>query len=387
MRNSPVKSASTHNGSIHEILIDQGAGLRRVLFMAGGRVAEIWHDFDDAPTLIGAVYRLRIDQVFAGQNRASARLDDQTPVSIRLSGRDRVTAGQIVVATIIAAPRQQKPWQAVIGPRLAGAYMVLLPDAFAGTNIGKGIDIGMGMREPMQVSRALLGLMSAEAIAALKTDMEPHLPDGFGLILRRSVAGQGSQILQDELSRLLQIWQAGSGDHGPTGLVHKGGTLAERAAFHAPDARLDSADDKDRFNDAYEDAIAFAKAQPIMLDDGGKIWIEPTQALISIDLDTGAGDIEALLRHAPAMIAHQLRLRGLSGLVTIDVPRLSQAAAKRFTAGLAKAFEADPRHPEILGRSRGGLLEVRIPHGVPTLDSQLRHVVSLQQGQEKSDEN
>jgi len=133
-----VKSASTHNGSIHEILIDQGAGLRRVLFMAGGRVAEIWHDFDDAPTLIGAVYRLRIDQVFAGQNRASARLDDQTPVSIRLSGRDRVTAGQIVVATIIAAPRQQKPWQAVIGPRLAGAYMVLLPDAFAGINLGNG---------------------------------------------------------------------------------------------------------------------------------------------------------------------------------------------------------------------------------------------------------
>jgi hypothetical protein len=199
------------------------------------------------------------------------------------------------------------------------------------------------------------------------------------------------------LTRLIQIWQAGFCDpasHNPSevGLINVGGTLVERAAFHAPNARIvtpDSIDEKDRFNDAYEDAVASASIsisastsaspQPIMLDGGGEIWIEPTQALISIDLDTGAGDIEALLRHAPAMIAHQLRLRGLSGLVAIDVPRLSTVAAKRFTTRLATAFEADPRHPEILGRSRGGLLEVRIPHGAPTLDSQLRHVVSLHQ--------
>ena len=193
-----MKSGATHDGRIDEILIDQGAGLRRVLFMANGRVAEIWHDFDDAPNLMGTVHRLRIDQVFAGQNRASARLDDQTPVSVRLTTRDKLTAGQIVAATIIAAPRQQKPWQAIIGPRLAGAFMVLLPDTG-----------NLEVRAPIQVSRALSGLLSADAIATLKTDFALHLPDGFGLILRRSVAGQEIDVLQDELTRLIQIWQAG----------------------------------------------------------------------------------------------------------------------------------------------------------------------------------
>ena len=70
------------------------------------------------------------------------------------------------------------------------------------------------------------------------------------------------------------------------------------------------------------------------------------------------------------MIAYQLRLRALSGLIAIDVPRLSRGAAKTFTAALAATLATDPRQPEILGRTRGGVLECRIAHSRPSLDSQ-----------------
>ena len=100
----------------------------------------------------------------------------------------------------------------------------------------------------------------------------------------------------------------------------------------------------------------------------------PNDVPIAIDLDSGVGGLEALLREAPSMIAYQLRLRALSGLIAIDVPRLSSGAAKTFTSALAASLAEDPRHPEILGRTRGGVLECRIAHGRPSLDKQ-RHFV------------
>jgi ribonuclease G len=129
----------------------------------------------------------------------------------------------------------------------------------------------------------------------------------------------------------------------------------------------DDAVSADRFDDAYEAAIQAATAQPVLVPAGGQLWFEPTQALTAIDLDSGGGSLSGLVQAAPAVIARQLRLRGLTGLIAIDVPRMAAKAAKNFTAALQAAFAADPRYPEILGRSRGGVLECRIAHARPEL--------------------
>ena len=109
-----------------------------------------------------------------------------------------------------------------------------------------------------------------------------------------------------------------------------------------------------RFEAAYDTAIDATKGANVDLSSGGRLWFEPTQALVAIDLDSGGGGFEALLREAPPVIAYQLRLRALSGLIAIDVPRLSSGEAKTFTTALAAALATDPRQPEILGRTRGG---------------------------------
>ena len=66
---------------------------------------------------------------------------------------------------------------------------------------------------------------------------------------------------------------------------------------------------------------------------------------------------------APAAIAAQLRLRQTGGLVAIDLPRMKPATRKQVDAALIAALATDPRHPEWIGRSRAGMLEVRLPHG------------------------
>lgn len=337
-------------GCVDEIWIETKPEKTSVMFLAAERVVEVWHEFTAAPSRIGEVHKLKIDQVFRSQNRATARLEDGTPVSLRVMPRDKSQAGQSMTATIIAAPRQGKPCQAVVGARLASTNVVLLPG-----------DSGI------YVSRALLD----EQVEPLRGKLAEKLPPGFGAILRRTVTAQKASQVEDDLIMLVQLWQDRM---QAAGCIHDGGSLFQKAALHAPGATIRIVGDKlpaQRFQAIYCAALDAATGVRVDLASGGRLWFEPTQALVSIDLDSGGGGFEALLREAPAMIAYQLRLRALSGLIAIDVPRLSSGAAKKFTTALATAFATDPRQPEVLGRTRGGVLECRIAHGRPSIDSEM----------------
>ena len=103
----------------------------------------------------------------------------------------------------------------------------------------------------------------------------------------------------------------------------------------------------------------------IPLAGGGVMWVEPTRALTAIDLDSGSGDLAALFTAAPQAIARQLRLRQTGGLVAVDVPRASPVAGRGFDEALEHALARDPRSPERIGHSRGGMTEIRIAHGRP----------------------
>jgi Ribonuclease G/E len=347
--------------SVDEVWVDTGPGLDRVLFITAGEVVEIWHEFAHAPTRIGEVHRLRIDHLFAAQGRAMARLVDGAHVSVRLSPRDKVAVGQMIDVTITAAPRQQKPWQAVMGARIAGAYLVLIPG-------GAGVQLSRALKT---TSTPPSGTPAAPSfVQSLQDELARQLPDGYGVIVRRGAANSDVSAVLAECGNLCASWALQARPDRGAGRLYDGGAVIQNAGFHAPTARVCAGDDAvsaDRFDDAYEAAIQAATAQPVLVPAGGQLWFEPTQALTAIDLDSGGGSLSGLVQAAPAVIARQLRLRGLTGLIAIDVPRMAAKAAKNFTAALQAAFAADPRYPEILGRSRGGVLECRIAHARPEL--------------------
>ena len=82
-------------GLVDEIWISTGHEMTRVMFLVAGTVVEIWHEFITMPNRIGEVHVLKVDQVFVGQNRAKARLADGTPISLRITSRDKVQAGNL----------------------------------------------------------------------------------------------------------------------------------------------------------------------------------------------------------------------------------------------------------------------------------------------------
>ena len=342
------------SGGAH-LLIEQAPGQTRALHLVGDRVIEAWHDFDHDPDRTGSVHAVRVDRVFAAQNRAMATLADGDSVSIRTTRHDSLTPGATAIITIIAARRETKPWQAVTGARLAGQTLVLLPGE-------AGVARSRQMTDPP----------SEAALAALESCLEAT--PGFGVILRRH-AGQADD-LAGQADALMTAWRKGQTDlAGQMGLAGQGapgclfdpGGVAGRVALENPylQAKPIGADAAEDFASRWDEMILDATRSGVPLAGGGVMWIEPTRALTAIDLDSGGGDLGALFTAAPDAIAHHLRLRQIGGLVAVDLPRGSAAMMRRFDAALEAALARDPCHPDRLGRTRGGVIEIRIPHGRP----------------------
>ena len=328
------------------ILIGTSPGQSRALYLVDGQVVEAWHDFHHDPDLTGRVYRVRTDRVFPAQNRATATLEDGTAISVRTTRHDRLKAGETATVTLVAAPREAKPWQAVTGARLAGKNIVLLPG-------GEGIASSQRMIRPP----------AAPVMKALQSMIEDA--PGYGVILRRHAGA--SEDLAGEAAALVAAWRAGLRDVEGADCLFENGGLGARIAVQEPHLPQDlvGPDGAGDFDALWDRMIDESTRSDIPLAGGGVMWVEPTRALTAIDLDSGSGDLAALFTAAPQAIARQLRLRQTGGLVAVDVPRASPAAGRGFDEALEHALARDPRSPERIGHSRGGMTEIRIAHGRP----------------------
>jgi len=112
-----------------------------------------------------------------------------------------------------------------------------------------------------------------------------------------------------------------------------------------------------------------ALAPVVPLPSGGRMVIEPTAALVAIDVDAGAGTAARANAEALERLPHEIRLRGLAGHILVDLipagrgPRLTAGARTR----LEQALATDPATPRLAGLSRLGLLELTRERRAPTL--------------------
>jgi Ribonuclease G/E len=116
-------------------------------------------------------------------------------------------------------------------------------------------------------------------------------------------------------------------------------------------------------DEAEEEALALEHALP----SGGRIFIEPTQALIAIDVDLAAargGGARRLIAQvngeALVAAARLLRLKALGGLVAVDLAGRGHDGAE-LTAVARAAFAADGSDVSFGSISRFGVLELALP--------------------------
>ena len=227
------------------------------------------------------------------------------------------------------------------------------------------------------------------------------VPPGMSLIARTAGIGRTAEELQWDLNYLLQLWTAIDGAaKGQNGafLIYQESSLVIRAIrdYFQPDIGEILIDTDDIFDQAQqfmahvmpamvwrvkryrddvplfsrfqiEHQIESAYSRQVTLPSGGAIVIDHTEALVSVDANSGratrGSDIEetALRTNCEAAdeIARQLRLRDLGGLIVIDFIDMESAKNQREVENrLRDALHHDRARVQTGKISRFGLLEL-----------------------------
>jgi len=200
-----------------------------------------------------------------------------------------------------------------------------------------------------------------EAILNLKSEFGPVGEGAFIEIEIRSEAriGKGASV------RWLRSAE------GPVRLLTPGPDLESRMRALAKSAAVESGPHARAIVDAAQDE---ALETVFPLPGGGDIAVQPTRALVAVDVDVGARsrggkrvDRSANLA-AIFEAARVLRLKGLGGLVVVDLAGRGHDGAALLAAARS-AFAADNPGVAIGPVSRFGTLELTIPRrGRPSLE-------------------
>jgi len=300
----------------------------------------------------------------------------------RMKIKDVVKEGTEIIVQVDKEERGNKGAALTTFISLAGRYMVLMPNNPRAGGISRRID-GDERTE------------LREALSALE------IPNGMGVIIRTAGVGRSAEELQWDLNYLLQLWEAitkANSEVKAPALLFQESNVIIRAVrdYLREDVDQVLIDSEDAYKQAtdfvslvmpqyknrikmYQDTIPLfnrfqiesqietAFQREVRLPSGGSIVIDPTEALVSIDINsaraTRGSDIEetALQTNLEAAdeIARQLRLRDMGGLVVIDfidmlAPRNQRAVENRVRDALA----IDRARVQVGRISRFGLLEM-----------------------------
>jgi ribonuclease E len=296
--------------------------------------------------------------------------------------QDVIKEGQEVIVQVDKDERGSKGAALTTFISLAGRYLVLMPNNPRGGGVSRRVE-------------------GEERNELRDTMAQLEVPNGMSIIARTAGIGRNAEELQWDLNYLSQLWQAiedASNFQPGAYLIYQESSLVIRAIrdyFSADigEILIDTADVHEQalqfMNHVmpgnvtrvklYQDEIPLfsrfqiehqiesAFAREVRLPSGGAIVIDHTEALVSIDVNSGrsikGADIEQTAFNtnleAAEEVARQMRLRDLGGLVVIDfIDMENQRNQREVENALRDALHHDRARVQMGKISRFGLLEM-----------------------------
>ena len=146
--------------------------------------------------------------------------------------------------------------------------------------------------------------------------------------------------------------------------IGAGGDLGE-AIESSAEVRLESAESEEALLEHGDLAGRIRAALQPRVELGGGAWmsIEPTTALVAVDVNAGAAELDrsggaGAARVAARELPRQLRLRGLGGLVVVDFPTQSEFEDERLERAIGESLQGDPVGGVAHGWTSAGLFEI-----------------------------
>ncbi|HQD69648.1 MAG TPA: Rne/Rng family ribonuclease [Limnochordia bacterium] len=355
-----------------------------------GRLAEFFMERDETSRIVGNIYKGKVENVLPGMAAAFVDLGLERNGFLYVADlpgeRDRpinelVKKGQEILVQVAKEPEGSKGPRVEANISLPGRFMVLMPQEDT-------IGVSRQIPDPQERSRL------RELAGQLK-------PEGMGLIVRTAACGRSAKELEEERNKLVKLWRQiekqGRKRSAPA-LLYRDHDLIYRIMRDVvtDDTQAIIVDQPwiyDRIIDIrsklhispsikvdlYQGEVALfdqlglsrdlekATHKRVWLNSGGYLIIDQTEALVSIDVNTGryTGSknlAETVLRtnlEAAHEIAKQLRLRNIGGIVIIDFIDMESARDRQLVLdALTKALAADKTKSHVLGFTQLGLVEM-----------------------------
>ncbi len=321
-----------------------------------------------------------------------ARSCFKKPVEGRVNIQDVLEEGQELIVQVEKEERGNKGAALTTFLSLAARYLVLMPNNPRAGGISRRIE--GDNRDSLR-----------DALSSL------DIPNGMGVIVRTAGIGREADDLKWDLDYLLQLNEAvdkAARELTAPKLLYQESNVIVRAIRDCLRRDIGEVliDGKEAFEQAHEfidpvmpqyksrikfydepvplfsryqieSQIETAFEHEVKLQSGGSVVIDPTEALVSIDINsaraTKGADIEetALNTNLEAAdeVARQLRLRDVGGLIVIDfIDMVSNKNQRAVETRMAEALQADRARVQIGRISRFGLMEMSRQRLRPSLE-------------------
>ena len=294
-----------------------------------------------------------------------------------------VKPGQVILIQVIKEERGQKGAALTTFISLAGKYMVLMPNTAKGGGI----------------SRKIFNSSDRQKIRNILNEID--IPKSMGVIVRTAGANKTKNEIDKDFQNTLKTWEEikeKALDSNAPSLVYEEGDIIKRTLRDTYDNETKNVYVEG--NEAYQKAKKFMKElmpknvknikkyrgkiplfhdaniekeliniyEPtVKLKSGGYLVINPTEALVSIDINSGQSTKQINIEktalntnlEAAEEIAHQIKLRDLSGLIVIDFIDMMNFYNRRTVEKKMKESIRKDRARIQIGRiSNFGLLEM-----------------------------
>jgi ribonuclease G len=327
------------------VVLDSPRGRMAAALVVDGRLEDFLVDPSEDTPLPGAIYRGITDRPMKGQGGVFVKLPQGTGFLRQVSG---LAPGQPVLVQVSGTAEPGKAVPLTTRLLFKSRWVIVTPGA-------PGVNLSRRLRDE--------GLR-AELEALAQAEMAGDDPE-LGLILRSACAWAEQDEVAEDIRAMLGLAQAVLADTvgGPELLVEGAG--AQETAWRdwadpPPDEVIEG---QGAFASlGVEDMVQAALAPRVPLPGGASMMVEPTRALVAVDVNTGpdtspAASLKANIA-AARDLPRQLRLRGLGGQVVIDFAPMPKRDRATLDQVLRAAFRADGAESNLAGWTTLGLYEL-----------------------------
>ncbi len=383
-----------------ELIVNKDENSKVIAVVENGKLVEIYEENEESKKARneGNIYLGIVKDIIPGMQAAFVdigteknsfihvkdvipQVDEKIEKRPNVKIKDVIKPNQKILIQIQKDSNDKKGARTSTHIKLTGKYLVLMPN----TNI---VTISQKIVDEKEKQR-LLDIIKVE------------LPENTGAILRTAAEHKSKEEIKKDFEQLMEKWEKiktkfNNGKNSPE-VLFRSPSIIEKIILDLPEDRIEKIEvnDQDEYNEIKEmlvdmdenikielkdgllekyelrKQIEKSKQRKIWLNCGGFITIDPTEALIAIDVNSGKFTGKSTLEEtiykvnyeATIEIAKQLRLRDIGGIIIIDyIDMLKPENKEKIENLLKECLKQDRAKTQVEGFTNLNLMELTRKH-------------------------